>query len=293
MSVAAPVIVQEMAAWVRLGGQNLGIVGDPNHTSGFHVAANRVPASDYSRRRDPNGSDGPYVDWDWSCAGDFGHRNDENLRARHRLVLAELMAGAYPMICEFIGKPWPDRPVYYWARWNGIKTLQHYTGAGHDRWSHISWYRSRADQPADLWAARNQGGGIEDMFCKRGDTGNAVRALQLQLRRAGFDPGDIDGEYGPATSKAVLAMRKSVGSSATSGDLYEAYGYDQLSGILLRNHAGQDGARGPAGPAGPAGARGPAGERGEPGPAGPPGPMPTRLRVTVEGELVGDVVSQA
>lgn len=150
-AVAAPVIQSEMSDWVALGGGNSGIVGDQNHDYGFHVAANLLPSSDYSRWRDPNGSDGPYVDWDYCCAGDFSHKNDPRLREMHVDVLSDLMDGKYPMICEFIGKPWPDRPVYYWARWNGIETLQKYTGQGHDHWSHISWYRSRADERANLW----------------------------------------------------------------------------------------------------------------------------------------------
>ena len=151
MALPAPVIEQEMAAWVKLGGGNSGIVGDRNHGYGFHLAADEIGVDDYSRWRDPNGSDGPYVNWDYACAGDFSHKNNETLRARHRAVLTRLMRGELPMICEFIGKPWADRPVYYWARWNGIGTLQRYTGSGHDHWSHISWYRSRVNQPANLW----------------------------------------------------------------------------------------------------------------------------------------------
>jgi len=151
MGIAAPVITAEMNDWVALGGGNSGIVGDAAHSFGFHVAADELPSDDYSRRLDPNGSGGPYVNWDYSCAGDFSHKNDERLRTMHRTVLAKLMAGQLPMICEFIGKPWADQPVYYWARWNGISTLQRYTGSGHDHWSHISWYRSKADQRAYLW----------------------------------------------------------------------------------------------------------------------------------------------
>jgi len=157
MAVAAPVIKEEMAEWLALGGKNLGITADnfTNHPSGFHRAANEVPATDYSRRQDPNGSDGPYVDWDYACAGDFSHEFNPTLRALHRNVLARLMNGELPMICEFIGKPWADKPVYYWARWNGVKVLKQYTGSGHDKWSHISWYRSRVNQRANLWVTED------------------------------------------------------------------------------------------------------------------------------------------
>lgn len=151
--VAAPVIEQEMADWIALGGGNSGIIGNPAHTYGFHRAANKVPWDDYSRWRDPNGSDGPYTDWDYCCAGDFNHKGNSKLRKMHADVLNRLMDGDFPMICEFIGQPWPDKPVYYWARWNGIDVLQKYTGAGHDLWSHLGWYRSKANQRAYLWVA--------------------------------------------------------------------------------------------------------------------------------------------
>lgn len=169
-TVAAPVILQEMEDWVSLGGGNSGIVGDPNHDYGFHIGARYLPSSDYSRRRDPNGSNGPYVNWDYACAGDFSHKNQEKLRKHHRRVLKGLMAGKYPMICEFIGKPWADRPVYYWARWNGIKTLQRYTGFGHDHWSHITWYRSKVDQRAFLWIV-----GEEDMAISKDDANKVFK----------------------------------------------------------------------------------------------------------------------
>lgn len=151
MTIAAPVIEAEMGDWVAKGGSNSGIVGNDLHDYGFHLGANKINQDDYSRWRDPNGADGPYVNWDYACAGDFSHNNDERLRAMHRTVLARLMHGELPMICEFIGQPWADQPVYYWARWNGNTTLQRYTGSGHDIWSHISWYRSTVDQRAYLW----------------------------------------------------------------------------------------------------------------------------------------------
>lgn len=149
--IAAPVIEAEMADWVSLGGGNSGIVGDSNHSYGFHCPADEVPPSDYSRTNDPNGSDGPFTNWRYSCAGDFDHKNDPKLREMHLRVLNELMSNKYPMVCEFIGKPWADQPVKYWARWNGVSHLENYDGEGHDHWSHISWYRSRAGERPHLW----------------------------------------------------------------------------------------------------------------------------------------------
>jgi hypothetical protein len=188
-TVAAPIVEEEMDDWEKLGGTDLGIVGDLNHNYGFHLGANRVPPEDYSRYRDPNGAFGPYIDWDYACAGDFGHSFEPKLMTYHRNVLNGLMTGKHPMICEFIGKPWEDRPVYYWARWNGITTLQKYTGVGHDKWSHISWYRSEVDKKANLWV----GGHLSILNLKVGDKGSAVKLLQERLERAGY-PVMVDGK---------------------------------------------------------------------------------------------------
>lgn len=207
MAVAAPVIQAEMDDWIALGGKSSGIVGDGAHGSGFHRAADEVPASDYSRRRDPNGADGPFTNWKYACAGDFWHGGKESLRAKHRETLARLMENdpALSMICEFIGQPWADRPVKYWARWEGYANLRNYTGSGHDGWSHISWYRSRADQRAYLWTP--QGGGLT-VFTGHGSSGQAVTLLQYRLKNLGYSPGAIDGKYGDGTAKALVAACK-------------------------------------------------------------------------------------
>ena len=143
----ASAIVAEMSDWIRLGGQDSGCCGNALHTYGFHCPATAVSTSDYSRSHE---AAVPYQ-MNWACAGDFSHGREAKLRAKHAVVLARLRRGELPMIAEFIGQPWEGKPVYYWARWNGITTLQRYTGAGHDHWSHISWYRSKANQRPYLW----------------------------------------------------------------------------------------------------------------------------------------------
>jgi hypothetical protein len=151
--VCAPVISTELGEWVSLGGKNSGCVGDSAHTYGYHRGANWVPSSDYSRANDPNGADGPYTSWDYACAGDYWHGGQAALRAMHASLLDRLMDGdpALSMVCEFIGQPFADEPVRYWAVWNGAGTLQNYTGSGHDVWSHVSLFRSRASQRPYLW----------------------------------------------------------------------------------------------------------------------------------------------
>ncbi|HEV2232278.1 MAG TPA: peptidoglycan-binding domain-containing protein, partial [Terriglobia bacterium] len=49
---------------------------------------------------------------------------------------------------------------------------------------------------------------------KSGATGPQVTALQQQLKQRGFDPGPIDGNFGPSTDAAVRAFQQSVGLPA-------------------------------------------------------------------------------
>jgi hypothetical protein len=227
MGEAAPIILAEMKTWTSLGGGNSGIVGNAAHTYGFHVAADELPSSDYSRTRDHNGADGPYINWNYACAGDFDHKNDPVLRHMHADVLWRLMHGELPMICEFIGKPWADGPVYYWARWNGVDKIQKYTGQGHDHWSHISWFRSKVDEAANLWTAASTDPAPVPTptptpvhpVVKRGDSGDAVRHVQMFFRNnfpayrnsVGFQRYQlivVDGSYGYQTEAWVKEFQK-------------------------------------------------------------------------------------
>jgi cytoskeletal protein RodZ len=47
-----------------------------------------------------------------------------------------------------------------------------------------------------------------------GDSGTEVQALQQALKTLGYDPGAIDGDYGPATQAAVVAFQTAEGLSA-------------------------------------------------------------------------------
>ncbi len=46
---------------------------------------------------------------------------------------------------------------------------------------------------------------------REGDSGPKVKALQKQLKKRGFNPGVIDGDFGPGTEAAVMAFQKSEG----------------------------------------------------------------------------------
>lgn len=197
-----------MADWVKLGGGNSGCCGNNKHTYGFHCPASSVPTSDYSRRHEV----AKPRDMNWACAGDFSHKNQPALRARHAQVLARLMRGELPMICEFIGSPWPDRPAYYWARWNGVGVLQRYTGAGHDHWSHISWWRSRAHERAHLWTPAPKPvyppyPGYTMQFKKNSPYDKNLQVWQRRMKARGWNI-DPHGFFGPNTRAVVLAFQK-------------------------------------------------------------------------------------
>lgn len=218
--VCAPVIAAEMADWLALGGGNSGCVGNAAHKTGFHRGSAFIPASDYSRVRDPNGSDGPYTNGNYACAGDFAHGGKAKLRAIHADVLDRLMDNdpSLSMVCEMIVQPIAGQPVRYWARWAGTGTLRTYTGVGHDTWSHISIYRSRANQRPRLWATQAED---DDMpttpaqfltLLKDPDITAYFRATPLQYTGGGIPTGmSILGVYAEllATSRA-LAKRDGV-----------------------------------------------------------------------------------
>jgi putative chitinase len=49
------------------------------------------------------------------------------------------------------------------------------------------------------------------LFLKEGSTGRAVANLQARLKKVGFNPGRIDGDFGPATKAALIGFQKSAG----------------------------------------------------------------------------------
>ena len=53
--------------------------------------------------------------------------------------------------------------------------------------------------------------GEATMFLEEDSKGPAVIRLQKQLKKLGFNPGKIDGDFGPATKAALIAFQRSRG----------------------------------------------------------------------------------
>lgn len=152
-----------------------------------------------------------------------------------------------------------------------------YTGPHpHHDHNHIEqrlWHAQRLRYADYVRMAGEPVGGF-DMLApsKIGDKGPQVSALQVMINASGFDAGTVDGIYGPKTSSGLLALRKSIGSSATTGDVFDHWAYEQVHQVHAKKFA-SGGTQGPPGPTGPKGATGPTGPAGPAGPKGDPGPV--------------------
>ena len=83
-------------------------------------------------------------------------------------------------------------------------------------------------------------GGMEDdmVGLKEGDSGERVKFLQELLVKGGHKVGatGIDGQYGPATSKAVLAARRAEGSKQNFGDRVTGAAAKQIMSQFIKAH---------------------------------------------------------
>lgn len=100
-----------------------------------------------------------------------------------------------------------------------------------------------------------QGKGHAEMLgLQQGDEGLEVEFLQTMLKSCGFYTAAVDGKYGTTTSSAVLALRRSVGSTANSGAVISRDACEQIHRVHAMKHGkpGPQGIQGIPGPPGPA-----------------------------------------
>src|SRR5712691_11402898 len=87
---------------------------------------------------------------------------------------------------------------------------------------HFRSYKSGSRQASRVWLWSSRGrthsllpgkhrGGQTMAVLREGSSGSEVAKLQAQLQDLRFNPGPIDGRFGPATEAAVLAFQKSAG----------------------------------------------------------------------------------
>jgi hypothetical protein len=117
-----------------LSDNELGIVGDANHSYGYHLGEDRLPKDDYSARtaRDLAGlSDG-------AAANDIGWF--DRLVALTGFLVAEARAGRLTDCRELIG-PAADGRAYRYDSLSGWKAQQRAEGDPHEWHLHVSWYR--------------------------------------------------------------------------------------------------------------------------------------------------------
>lgn len=60
----------------------------------------------------------------------------------------------------------------------------------------------------------NTGGSTSSTLIKEGQKGDKVTQLQQQLKIIGYDPGTVDGDFGPKTKAAVVAFQTAMGVEA-------------------------------------------------------------------------------
>lgn len=174
------------------------------------------------------------------CARDFTH--DPSSGADMHCISRTIVATLPPALKYVI---W-NRQI--WSRARASEGWRRYTGPNaHTRHMHVSVGRGpdgASTGPVDdtspwgIAAVSEEEGTVIGL--RKGDSGEhdaglrqRIKALQYQLRRAGFDPGTADGIYGPKTAAAVLAMRQSQGSNAADGDYFTGAAYDQLVSAVI------------------------------------------------------------
>lgn len=234
-------------AHTGLSDNDLGIVGDKYHTSGYHLGRDRLPANDYSNRlpRDKAGLTNA------ASASDIG--NFSQLRELTSFVLDRCRDGRMTQI-RAINGPWFDGRAYRWDSQNNWQAVIKPRGDSHETHAHLEWWRDTEHQDK-TWIFREFFEGDDAMFCRLGDKSEKVLAMQVMIVDIGgrvgtsADPyADCDGSYGPNTSAGLSAA---VGGG---GDYYGPWQY----AALHRKHS-------LPGPKGDKGDPGVKGDKGDPG----------------------------
>lgn len=117
--------------------------------------------------------------------------------------------------------------------------------------------------------------GGDGQVLKKGDSGDAVKVFQSALMRwrsTALPEFGADGDYGNETETWVKSYQR-------SADIQQTGIIDGLTAALLSRYVGMN--KGPKGDPGPKGDTGPRGLKGD------PGPMPTKIKLSMDADVVG------
>jgi hypothetical protein len=215
MCTCAPFIDQNITRAHQLGMTTLGCCGDSNHTYGFHVPANRLPADDYSIVHS-----GPPVDRSQALAGDFS-MNTPWSRKWLAWFVDQVKAGKMPGVVEIIGSL-NGSDVLYWAAWHGWASRR-YNGQGHKTWAHISGDRAKGNDRTDFFAGFDPNGSNPPVSNPPGYAppfpGRLIRLKRPQMRGSDVLQWqkrmhyrgwriDCDGVFGPQSQAKLIQFQK-------------------------------------------------------------------------------------
>ena len=150
--------------------------------------------------------------WGFACRAIKG----TSVPSNHSWGLAvDINAPSNPYREEFVSDMPPWMPMLWWSYgffWGGwyqsIKDPMHYEFLGTPEGARANTQR----------ATQELGKGEPKPYPRYGEESDRVRAAQEQLALLGFDPGDIDGVYGPDTRAAVETFEASVPRLASQAD---------------------------------------------------------------------------
>ncbi|MFC3998954.1 peptidoglycan-binding protein [Nocardiopsis sediminis] len=136
-----------------------------------------------------------------------------------------------------------------WSKERASEGWRPYTGANpHDLHMHVSVGVGPSGQstgpyddtsPWGIAAGSAQTGDGDMVGLRQGDTGERVKFLQELLVKAGHSVGaaGIDGDYGTATTNAVIAAREAEGSAEHVGDHITGAAAKQIMSQFIKAHA--------------------------------------------------------
>jgi Putative peptidoglycan binding domain/Transglycosylase SLT domain len=198
-----------------------------NFVSGLLIATGQMPQKEGSAgvsglvsnlKKDPNFTT---VDLDHAQPGDvvaFEYKHKDGTTGQHVVVFEGRDASGKPVFLgsDNVNKDGTQRVHEMTGVPRGWKAsaVMHYVGANPNPRANPTPTPTPTG-PAPTPAP--SGGGVSDISLDRsswlrgGSSGPAVEDLQNKLKAAGFDPGPIDGQFGPKARAAVIAFQQAKG----------------------------------------------------------------------------------